>query len=231
MPTNSLFPSASSQKVANIWNTSHAAADEGNYWIATNPTVGTPIVMVQQIASSTDASAVMLINNQWPTTDAKDHRIYLQYLKMQCAGTYTSAASAQFAWRGDAVTRSTSAGSLIVPVNVNMDIGSPGSSAQIYFGALVIATAMSASARTLSKGIIDYAIPVVGDQWVMTFGDQAMPTNILAATGAKQVTVPCGPIVIGPQQSVALNLWFPSIGAVVPSFEFELGYIERPAGL
>lgn len=228
MPANIAFPTQSAQKVANIWNTSHAAADEGNYYLATNPTPGTPIVMVQQIAASTDASAVMLINNQWPATDPLDHRIYLQYLKMQAAGTYTSAVSSQFAFRGDAVTRTTSAGSLIVPVNINMDAGMM-SRAQVYFGALV-ASAVSSGARTLCKGIIDYAIPIVGDQWVFTFGDSAMPTNVLAATAIKQVTVPCGPIILGPQQSVALNLWFPSIGAVVPSFEFELGYIERPMG-
>lgn len=232
------FPASAATKVVNLWNSDHGLADEGNFYLATNPTVGTGIAMITSVvddaatASSTHAqfSPTMLIQNNWPVTDPLDHRIYLKYLRISVITTApTSASDWRFAFRGDNVTsRYTSGGSTIVPVNINMDSQNT-SNAKIYFGALVAALPSASGGRLLSKGITDYALPIIGDQWLFTFGDSSMPTNILAATGIKQVTIPCGPIIIGPGQNVTYEQWGTACAAA-PAFEFELGYVERPAG-
>lgn len=238
-PTLTQWQISSAAKVANIWNGQQALADEGNYFLATNPTVGTGIAMTTSVvddaatASSTHAqfSPTMLVQNNWPVTDALQHRIYLQYLRVSViTQAPTSASDWRFAFRGDNVTsRYTSGGSVIVPVNVNMDSNNA-SNAKIYFGAVVSALPSATGGRLLSKGIVDYALPIIGDQWLFTFGDVSMPSYQIAATALKQITIPCGPIIIGPQQNVTFEQWGTS-NAAAPAFEFELGYVERAAGL
>lgn len=230
---------SSATKVANIWNGQQATADEGNFFLATNPTVGTGIAMVTSVvddvatASSTHAqfSPTMLVQNNWPTTDASQHRIYLQYLRVSVVTQApTSASDWRFAFRGDNVSsRYTSGGTLIVPVNINMDSNNA-TRAVVYFGNITAALPSASGGRLLSKGIVDYALPIIGDQWLFTFGDVAMPSYQIAATALKQITIPCGPIIIGPGQNVTFEQWGTS-NAAAPAFEFELGYVERAAGL
>lgn len=232
------FVNSSATKVVNLWNSDHALVDEGNFYAATNPTVGTGIAMTTSVvddaatASSTHAQAapVFLITNQWPANDALDHRIYLKYLIMQVTAAPTSATAWNFAIRGDNnASRYTSGGSLITPVNLNMDNAPGGSKAQIYMGAIVSALPTTANGRLLHAGTIQGSIPVVKDTWYFTFGDISMPTNVLQASANKALTIPCPAIVIGPGQSISIEMWGAS-NAGAASFEFALGYVERPAG-
>lgn len=237
---NVQFPSSAAVKVANIWNTDHCMADEGNFFLAQNPTIGTGLAMTTSVvtdapgagtaATNSNTRPTMLITNLNSTSDGSQKRIYLRYLKMSNINTAPTSATTglHYSFRGDVnPSRYTSGGTLIVPVNINMD-SSATTKAQIYFGA-VVAAALSGNARLFSMGVIAYGLQIIGDQWIFTFGNTALPTNVLGATGLKQVTVPCGPIVLGPGQSVALDLWEANLAAA-PLFEFELGYVERPAG-
>lgn len=235
--TLSNFQNAGSVKMVNLWNSDHAAADEGSFFVATNPTVGTGIATTTSVvddaatASATHAqyAPVMLITNNWPTTDTNNTRIYLKYLRMLCTAAPTSATLWNFSFRGDSrASRYISGGSLIAPVNINMDSGTA-SRAQIYFGAVLTNLPTAANGRLLSCGAVQGSIPVVKDQWMFTFGDQSMPTNVLHATGNKALTIPCGPMILGPGQSISLGMWGTSC-AGAPAWEFELGYVERPAG-
>ncbi len=235
--TLSNFQAAGATKVVNLWNSDHALADEGTYFVATNPTIGTGIATTTSVvddaatASATHAQnvPVMLITNNWPSSDTGNHRIYLKYLRMLMTSGPTSATHWNFAIRGDQnASRYTSGGSLIVPVNVNMD-SSVASSAQIYFGAVVTALPTAAKGRLLAGGQVQSSVPLAKDQWMFTFGDVSAPTNVLLASANKNLTIPCPPIVIGPGQSITLEMWGTSCAAA-PAWEFELGYVERPAG-
>ena len=231
------FPTAASQKIANLWNTDHAAADEGNFFLATNPTIGTGIAMTTSVVDDAGGGAThaqtrptMLITNNWAVNDPKRCRIYLRYLKMSNITQAPSSATTglHYSFRGDLnPSKYTSGGTLIVPVNINMDTSNT-SEAVIYFGAIT-AVAGTANGRLLSRGVIAYGLQIIGDQWIFTFGSTSMPTNVLGATALKQVTVPCPPIILGPSTCVTLELWETNLAAA-PQFEFELGYIERPAG-
>lgn len=234
---NVLFPTQSAQKVASIWNTDHGLADEGSFFVATNPTTGTGIVTTTSVvddaatASATHAQnvPVMYIQNGYASGDPNGRSIYLRYLRMIVTAAPTSATVWQMSIRADNVARYTSGGTRIVPVNINTG-SSIASSAIVYFGAVVTASLPSASARLLANVQIQSTIPVVKDQWMITFGDTSMPSNILTASAAKNINVPCGPITIGPGWNVAIGMWGAS-NAGTPAWEFELGYAERASGL
>lgn len=233
---NANYPLASSQKVSSIWQTDHALADEGAFFVATNPTVGTGIATTTSVvddaatASATHAQnvPVMYIANRNSATDPNSKSIYLRYLRMLVTAAPTSATFWNFAIRADNVARYTSGGSLITPVNINTG-SSNTSGAQIYFGAVVTANLPSANSRLITTGAVQSTIPVVKDLWMFTFGDSSMPTNVLTASAAKNITIPCGPIIIAPGWNIAIEMWGTS-NAGAPAWEFELGYAERLSG-
>ncbi len=229
---NLLFQTSPSQKTSNLWNTDNALADEGSFYLATNPTTGTAIATTTSVvddaatASATHAQnvPVMIISN--PSNNTRS--IYPRYLRMLVAQAPTSATYWNFAFRADNVARYTSGGSLITPVNINTGVSSS-SSAQIYFGAVVTTNLPSASARLLDAGSVTGGIPTAKDQWIFTFGDVSAPTNLLQAAANKNSTIPCGPIVIAPGWNLVLEMWGAS-NAAAPSWEFTLGYAERISG-
>ena len=226
MPVNTSYPVSASQKVGNIWNSDHALADEGSFFIATT----TSVVDDAATASATHAQnvPVMYIANQGSSGDQTAKSIYLKYLRMIVTAAPTSASEWNISLRTDNVPRYTSGGSSITPVNINT--GSQLQSvAQIKFGAVVTANLPSANARLIGRAMVQSSIPVVKDQWIFTFGDTTMPTNILTASAAKNINIPMGPVIIAPGWNLAVDMWGAS-NAGAPAWEFELGYVERLAG-
>jgi hypothetical protein len=233
---NPNFPTAQSQKVSNLWGTDHAAADEGNYYTASNPTPGTAIATTTSVvddaatASSTHGQNVPVIHiqNTASVANANAKSIYLKYLTMMLVQVPTSATAWRFAVRSDSAPRYTSGGSLIVPQNVNSAFSNQSVSA-FYFGAVVTALG-SANMRLLAGGSVGSVIPVTLDVWTFTFGDTVAPSNFLnGSASAKNVTIPLPPVIIGPGCNLNIEMWGGSNGAA-PSWEFTAGLIERVGG-
>ena len=235
--SNLLFPNQASQKVSPIWVTEHGAADEGNFFIANNPTVGTPIATTTSVvddaatASATHAQCypVALLQNNWGATDPSQRVVYLKYLRMLISQVPSSAVTWNFAMRLDKnPSRLTTAASVITPVNCNSNSNNA-SRLVVNFGALVC-VAPTASARLTSHGVVNSAVPVIYDQWLFVFGSPSMPSAMLSGGNAAKFTnIPCGPICIAPEWSLSLEMWGAS-NAAAPSWEFELGFVERPQG-
>lgn len=232
------FPSNSSQKVANLWNNEYALADEGGYFIATNPTVGTPIAMTTSVvddaatASSTHAqfAPAMLIQNSESPTNPNAVSIYMRHLKMFLSQVPTSATGWRYSFRLDAVARYASGGSTITPVNVNPN-SSKATKALFYFGAIVPTALPSSQARLVANGLIDSAIPVTQDQWLFTFGNSAPSMDqVNGGATAKNMVFSVPPIVIPPGYCLALDMWGAS-NAAAASWEFECAWVERIPGL
>lgn len=234
---NPAFQSSNAQKVVGLWNTHHALADEGSFFVATNPTTGTGIATTTSVvddaatASATHAQnvPVLYLANTGDSTNPLAKSIYPLYLKMTVTAAPTSATVWNFSIRADNVPRYTSGGSAIIPKNVNTAF-SNATQAQLYFGAVVTANLPSANARLLAAGQIQSTIPVVKDVWIFTFGDTTMQSSILTASAAKNINIPCGPLVIAPGWNIAIGMWGASC-AGAPAWEFELGYAERVSGL
>lgn len=231
--SNVQFRNQRAQKVGNLWNSNYGLADEGSFFVATNPTTGTGIATTTSVvddaatASATHAQnvPVMYIQNNAPATDPDSPCIYLHHLRMIVTAAPTSATVWNMSVRADNVPRYTSGGSRIIPVNSNTCYGND-TNALIYFGAVVTTNLPSASARLLCNNQIQSTIPVVKDVWHITFGDSVMPSSILTASAAKNINVPCPPIIIAPGWNIAIGMWGAS-NAGAPAWEFELGYSER----
>lgn len=231
------FPTAASQKVANVWNTSHSLADEGSYFIATNPTILTVIATTTSVvdagnsgATSAQTRPVMLVYNPWPTTDPNAKTIYPKYLWMILSQVPTSATTMDMCIWMDPVGANayTSGGSTITPVSCNPGIGTV-SRAKIYFGAIT-AAATTSGGSLVSRRRIDSLIPVTLDEWQFTFGDFQQPTNVLSSTASvKRMSFGLPPLAIPPGYAMKIGFYAGS-NAAAPSWEFEFGYVERAQG-
>ena len=235
---NIQFPTSSAQKVANIWNSDHALADEGSFFVATNPTPLTTIAMVTsvvddaltQATTPAAASPLLYIQNRAVVGDPAGKSIYLKYIRLiqlTTSQAWTSCTSAHYTLRVDNTARYNSGGTQINPLNISTNSGVQ-SNALIYFGANAV-TIPTANNRLIGRGQIQGTIPLPGDQWLFTFGDVTGPTNILGTSAIKSLTLPCGPVVIGPGWNFQLGIFGVALAAA-PAFEFELGYAERISG-
>ncbi len=206
----------------------HNLADEGSYFVATNPTLNTAIALTTSITTWADSgatsSAAFFLKNGESRTAAFPKRIYFDYLRMTCVGAPTSATEWQYAIHlDDAAARYTSGGSAITPVNPNGD-SSATSVATVYFGAIV--TAAAANRRLVARGLLRPSIPVVRDEFTILSGG-IEGVNYGAAAGVlSKITVYAPPIIIGAQQQMVISLWGVA-SAAAATFEFESGWWER----
>lgn len=243
MPANTNFSSSGSVKSAPIWTNQYALVDEGSLFTASSVlasatfAAGTGIATTTSVvddaatASATHAQnvPVAFMQNTGQAGDPNAKSIYLQFLRMIVTAAPTSATAWNFLFRLDNTARYTSGGTSIVPQNVNPAFGN-NTAMRMYFGAVVTALPGLATQRVVASGMVQSTIPVVKDNWLFTFGDTSMPTNVLTASAAKNLTLPCGPVIIPPGWNCTLEMWGAS-NAGAPAWEFELGYAERFAGL
>lgn len=202
----------------------HGLADEGSYFVATNPTPGTGLATIAAQASLADTAPFILLTN---TNPVNGKRIYLDYLRFIATAAGTAGTQLRWAVKTDtSLTRYTSGGSVITPNNVNQD-DSTSSKAVIQAGALV-ATAASAAVRLLGNGMFRPVIPVVADVYQLSFGgiDNPLPSVVTTGTAQASVCQNTHPVIVGPGQCAAIHIWLPSQSAA-SSYEFELGYWER----
>ena len=205
----------------------HSLADEGSYFVATNPTVGTAIAGITASDGFDDLETYLFLRNTESVTASTGKRIYLDYIKLQAVAVGTNGTNFSFAAKLDkGNNRFTSGGSAITPANVNMD-SSVSSIATLRAGAVVTAAA-SADARLVASGLLRSVIKVAGDQYLFDFGSSSkvMSSHIVAGTAIANVVIPCPPVVIGPGQMFLLHE-FAASQTVAASYTFEVGWWER----
>lgn len=208
-------------------NKNHLLADEGSYFVATNPTPGTGIAFAVNASVSETAGYFLAVINGSSQGDPSAKSIYLDYLRLIPTVAPASGTSGRFFWKSDVAAKYTSGGSTLTPVNPNSGNGNT-SVASVKAGALTTAAA-SGVARLLSHGVLRGAIPVVNDEYVFDFGgaEVAGGSMITSGTNVQRMGIPVPPIVVGPGMMVGLQLWFPSNSATGLSAELELGFWER----
>src|SRR5207302_4121690 len=114
--------------------------------------------------------------------------IYMRYLRLVCTVAPASATSWRYSMRMDNLNRYSSGGSTITPVNPNPNSSRNVSVALVYFGAIVPTALPSANARLVANGTLDSAIPVVGDQYLLRFGNSPVSMDQLnGGTTAKNM--------------------------------------------
>ena len=200
-----------------------ALADEGSYFKAVNPTPATGIPMTIQTSFVATDGLVSLRNG----ASAGGKRLYLDYLRLIVSVAPAAAVRSELLIALDNITRYSSGGSAITPVNANMD-SDVASGAVLHFGALTLAAA-SANVRNIARAQLRGAAMVIYEEHLLKFGN-VEPGNVSAAINSAQVqrqSLLLGPAVIGPGQVLLVHLWNPSNAVTPPSFEFEMGWAEK----
>lgn len=193
-----------------------ALADEGSYFTACTPTMGTAITLTGATQASFVATTpnVLIRNND----SAGGARIFLDFARFDFATGGTAGTRVEYAVLVDGTNRYSSGGTVLTVANANMDSANTGI-ALAYAGAIT-ATAASGSVRNLYRGSLSAAIPAAGESYFLAFGDTGSG-NTHVGKGATN-----GPVVIGPGHSALIYLWLPSQTAA-PTAEVSLGWWER----
>lgn len=203
----------------------HLLADEGSYFVATNPTPGTAIVGIAAANGLDDTEALIYMRHPSNATT----RVYLDYIMLKTVAVGANGTDYAVAMKTDTGnSRYSSGGSSITPVNPNMASSESSALSELYFGA-VVPTAATSEARLVHHAQLRSAIKVAGDTFVFSFGGQ--PAAPLAALSGETTTpvyqyVPCPPVIIGPGDMFLLHE-FASSQDTAASFEFAMGWWER----
>jgi hypothetical protein len=196
-------------------------ADEGYYFVATNPTPGTPIAFAVNAAVSETAGYFLSVQNTQP---ANGRRIYLDYLRLICGVAPASATAGDMFVKLDSAGF-TSGGSAITPVSPNYDSAAT-SIATVNAGALT--TAARVAARLVARARLRTVIPVIGDEWVFSFANPELSASTVQnGTNPQRMPIGLPPVIIAPQAFALIQLWFVGNVTTPGSFEFELGMVER----
>jgi hypothetical protein len=215
--------------VQTVVGTKHTAADEGGYYIANNLVPGTGLAFAITAAASDTAGNFLAIRNMESVADSPNaKRIYLDYIRLIPTVAPATATAGQVKFNIDTFlnNRYTSGGTQLAVAGVNLDSGNA-SSAQIFAGALVT-TALSSAARQVGRAVLRTVIPVINDEYIFNFGavDISANQSLATATAIRQ-NIPMPPVIIGPQQTLTMGMWFPGNATTAGSFEVEVGYWER----
>jgi hypothetical protein len=196
-------------------------AEEGTFFVASNPTPGTGIAGQPSQASFDETKPLMIVYN------GGNYSIYPLYLRLTCTAASTGNTVQRFTQTIDTGNKKSAGGTLLTAVNTNMG-SSVASSAVVTFGAPT-ASAAGGSRRILSTQTYRTALGVVGDVYQFSWGHEQGndPASLITSgTAIANVSFSFAPVVIGPNQSFLINQWAASqVGAA--SYEVEFGYTER----
>lgn len=236
---NSGFQSSNSAKVSSIFNNDYAALDEGSYYTCTN-TPGTAIATTTSVVddgtgATTHAQqkpVMWMANTAAAGAGTAAPTFYLRYLKMVLVQVPTSSTSWKYAMRltPNIGSKITAAGTAITPQQPNSNMGM-NSRATIQFGAITATDSTTdLGQRLVAAGQVEGNLAVALDEWYFNFGGVPVGFDLNGTvTNVKRVSVPCPPIAIAPGWGWVLEM-YGAANAAAPSWEFEMGWIERPFG-
>jgi len=223
------------QTTMNIVPTKHVLCEEGSYFVATNPTIGTGIAPNAVETAYADTRGFFVIFNG-EIDPGTGRTIYLDYLRLIMTVAPTATVGLHFAVRldvGNRVPTTAANRTLLAPTNVNMASGRT-SIAQAYSyanaGAMTI-PASTANARTVARICLPTSLGIANDEYIVKFGGEDISgvpglTAVRAAAPAR-IMAQCAPCAIGPGQSLVIHRWWLTEATNAPTFEFELGWWER----
>jgi hypothetical protein len=197
-------------------------ADEGSYFVATNPTPGTGIAGHAAPTTMDNTKPFILVQNLAPPGG---RNIYLDYIKLVVSAVGAGGTTNYATHLTDPGAGYTSGGSSIVAVNPNLNSGQR-SAASIYMGA-VVATA-SGNQRLVASQNARTVIAVVGDVLLFNFGTETQALSNMPLEGTLQLerVMAVPPVILVPQGWYKLVLWRASQSGA-NSYEIEMGYWER----
>lgn len=197
-------------------------ADEGSYFVATNPTLATSITgHAAPVVADTDTKPFLFFYNSGQRTIIPD----FAHFEVTAAGTGGTIQYVTAYIDSKGATAYSSGGSAITPVSTHSDAPFA-TGASMYAGAVV--AAMSSS-KKVGQQIVREVIPVVQDTITIVFGSpngaaHAALTTAGTATNHSVVFLP--PVAVKPGGNFGLAFIRPS-QTVAATYQFQFGYFER----
>lgn len=209
-----------------LTNKNALVASEGSHFIVRNATPGTGIAGHAAATTLDDTKPLLLLKNN---SSARDNiHIYLDYIRFRLTSAGTAGTNVRFDMKVDYTNRYSSAGTALVPTNVNSNsVAQSVALGNAYFGA-VVAAAAGTNVRLLDGIEMRPVIGVVGDSYTINFGGPSHPPSALITTGTAvaHATANFHPVVIGPGQTFLLHQWSASQSGAY-AFEVTCSYFER----
>ena len=200
-------------------------AEEGSYYTVTNPTPDTPVAC-GIIAAYVVTTPLFHIAN---LEGAGGRNIILDYVKLRVTVAPASGVNAIYTVDVDSSPRVSTAptgGSNRTVNNVNPSRANDfGGQVWAFTGGAVLTVMAGSNVRTIGHGAIAHSIPIAHDELLLTFGQ---PQSIGApATAVTRRVGNCPPVVIPPQCSASIHIYFVSNAATGLSAEYEMGLWQR----
>jgi hypothetical protein len=194
----------------------HALADEGTYFTAHNNQTG--IAPTYGTAFSATAPFITIFNN----TALRCYIDYCALVAIAAGACTTTAGYTALAATVDSGNRYSSGGTnLTLPSSNSFQsagasaIGNPGLT--IFCGAITATAAVSPrnviGVRNIRPGVSSTVINVVGDMNLLNFGGVEGSTGSVTIANANLMPQSLPPMVIGPNQTGLIYLWYPVLTA------------------
>lgn len=204
----------------------YALAKEGSYYTFTNPTIDTGVGYGVMAAYAVTTPAFHVAN----TAPTGGRTIYLDYLHLRPTVAPASATNWKIVIDVDTSTRLTSiSGGASRPVNnVNpfFPINDFEGLVYAFTAGTVITVAAAQSVRTIYHFTLAQAIPVVQDEYLITFGTGFEMGLAHTATITKKYAS-CPPVVIPPGCSASIHMYGASNAITGMSAEYDGGLVQR----
>lgn len=201
-----------------------AWAEQGTYFKATNPTLGTGIVQTIQTAFSA-TNCILLMRSSSLTKSVIPH-----YIRLINTVAGASTTSSRLAIALDTANRYSSGATDLSGqiVNANTAYGPTSIVDVLRFGA-VTASAAVAAKYVANMQLKAQVAPcwTVGDEVRIMFGADA-DSGPLNGTAAINIVRNVGPVILsGQNHCMLLHLWNPANATTAPSWEVEIAWWER----
>ena len=208
----------------------YMSADEGSEFMAYTPT---PLTAITSGICATDLAAqvkpfILLQNQSSGAAGSGAVRFYLRYIRIiQGATVPANATNWHFtAWVDSIVNKYTSGGTQYTPVSTNPD--SPTQTKAVFYAGNVVSLAAGVNqGRRLFHATAGSVIPVIGQEWVIEFGQSFAASVVNNSAAPIQVPIRAPAVVVGPGQNFTLNMFGASSLTTGGNFEVECVWMER----
>lgn len=207
-------------------------ASAGKYFTVTNPTIGTAVVGATITAWSATANGMFVIANGAASGGAS---IYLDSLSLRLRATApTGTLTMQWeCYNESGIVAGTGNVTSRTPIQGNTGLPQTSvATVQAFAAGAITIPAAVGTRRLQDTTTLTTGVAVDGDTYVLQFGQDGISGNknggaAARATDPAQIVGGMGPIVIAPQTTSWLNMWWLTQAANIPSWEYNLRFFEN----
>ena len=208
------------------------------FYVASNPTYRTAIAInADPTAIAATEGCFSLFNTAVRTaaTSSNPNTVIIPlYIKMYCTVAAASATDWSFRLALDVKERYSSGGTALTVKNTFVDtltsFTAKTAKGEAYFGNLTLVAAGTESQVGNAKFHSATAGALVGDEYLITFGDWGGSSALLSASAAQSYHHANSPVFIGPGCSLIMQPFGTSAATTAAQFEVECSWIEARRG-